>query len=422
MAVAGLVILGGLLVYFCLIPGLQSCGANPNQKIILTFWGVEPSSAMNEAFRTLGNNFKISYQEFDPKTYEDTLINALAAGTGPDVFEVNARSLPKHADKLLPASTDLISLPVFESLYPTVVEQDFAPNGIVYALPLYLDTLALFYNRDIFDSDHVALPPANWSDFQNLMPHLRRLDAQGRMIRGAAAIGSASRTVNRAPDLLSLLMLQDGTEMVSQDFSRASFSSPQGINALTFYTNFANPASTNLAWSETLGDSLDAFAAGKTAMVFGYAADLARLKEKNPTLAVGVVPVPQPTAAKSEVSYANYWGIGVSKRTNDPTGAWAFVHALAADVANAKNLADTLNRLPAIKTLITTKQNDPTWHVFANAALSARSWPEVDKVEVDKIFDTMIDDVVRGQRTVADAINKGQAAVTTLMENRQKKF
>jgi ABC-type glycerol-3-phosphate transport system substrate-binding protein len=176
LGVSGAVIILGALVFLGIIPGLQTPGEG--KPVPLTVWGpIDSEDTVTRAAQ--GLNYQIAYERIDPAKYESTLVNALASGEGPDVFMVHSSWLPKHFAKLLPAPAAAITGAAFDSLYPTVATQDFAPDGIVYALPLYIDTLTLFYNKDLFDSAGIAVPPKTWVDFETLVPKLRGLDATG---------------------------------------------------------------------------------------------------------------------------------------------------------------------------------------------------------------------------------------------------
>ncbi len=414
IGVALLVVVILALVFTGVIPGLRRSGGPASKP--LTFWGVfDDPQTVAEVIAATG--YPVTYRRFDIADYESALINALAAGTGPDLFMIHSSWLPKYVDKITPAPASVVSAAVVRELYPTVVEQDFAPETNVYALPLYLDTLALLYNRDLFDSNGIALPPATWADFEKLIPALRRLDAGGKLELAAAAIGGA-RNVNRAPDLLSVLMLQAGTQMVTSDFSRAAFADAQGESALAFYTSFANPVSPSYTWSDNFVNSLDGFAEGKVAMIFNYAYQIPTLLTKNPLLRIGVAPLPQPEQATLEVNYANYWGIAVSNRSKDLSGAWRFAASLAVTESTAQRYANRTGRLPALRTLLDRMLADGKWGVFATQALSARSWPQVDNAAVEAAFSKAITDVTGGQATVKRALDEAQATISELMRQR----
>ena len=87
-----IIILAGIGLLVLVVGGLFIFGGRKTEKVPevdLVVWGVEDRNAMNNV---LGNymgargNVSVKYQQMDPATYEDALLNALAAGRGPDVF------------------------------------------------------------------------------------------------------------------------------------------------------------------------------------------------------------------------------------------------------------------------------------------------------------------------------------------------
>ena len=280
-----IIVLAAVIVVVLLIL-LFVGGSNPPSppKVALNVWGVFDE---REAFeRTVANyqqvrpNVEVKYQKIDGDNYQNTLIDALAAGRGPDIFAIHNRSLPKNLNKLTPASLEQINLTELRELFPQVVEQDFTSNNKIYALPLYLDTLVLIYNKDLFDQAGIVAPPKTWDEFQNIIPRLRLLDEGGRIQRAAAAIGSSEKTTNAGIDLLRLLMTQNGAEMVNSELTAATFAETPGFRAFNFYLQFANPESPLYTWNDNQLFALDSFAAGNVAMIFGYKSDIATIKEK----------------------------------------------------------------------------------------------------------------------------------------------
>ena len=418
---AGLVILFLALLFLGVIPGLKK--SDPAKTAIkLNFWGVFESKEIIDEILKSVPGYEVVYREFDPQTYEAELVNALAAGRGPDIFMIHSSWLPKHADKLSPIATSQLQIGRLRDLFPTVVEQDFAPDGgLVYALPLYIDTLAMLYNQTIFDSEGIALTPKNWEEFQNLIPRLRELGSDGRLIKAAAAIGGSAKSVSRAADLLSVLMLQAGVPMVAPDFSRADFSEA-GRTPLEFYTHFANPASEFYTWHDAFLNSLDSFAQEKTAIIFNYSSQVPVLQDKNPFLEIGVAPLPQPKGAEREVNYASYWGLAVANKFSNPLGAWNFIWALTINEKQAGVYGEKTGRLPALRTLLGQKLNDPILGVFARQALSARSWPQIDNLAIEAAFSKMIEDAVSGRLPLRETLQEAERTITALMERRGKSF
>ncbi len=408
------VVLFFVLLFLRVIPGLRDSGSN-TQLPTIEVWGVfEDSQVLGE----LKSLVPFRFRNFDPATYEADLVNALAAGTGPDVFMIHNTWLPKHFDKLSPIPEKLLPYASFQNIFPEVVRQDFAPNAAVYALPLYIDTLGMLYNKDIFDAKGIALPPKTWSDFSALIPSLRELDRQGRVVKAAAAIGGSAKSINRATDLLNALMLQSGVAMVSDDFGRATFAD-RGKQAFSFYLSFANPANTAFTWSEDFPYSIDSFADESTAVIFNYSYQRAALKQKNPFLRVGVAPLPQPSAASRPVTFANYWGFAVSARSTHKDAAARFVVDLATDQARAKKYFDLTERPSALLTLIDTELNLPDVGVFARQALTARSWPQIDNALVERAFSEAIASVLAVRLTPEEALANAENQISEAMERRK---
>jgi len=53
--------------------------------------------------------------------------------------------------------------------------------------------------------------------------------------------------------------------------------------------------------------------------------------------------------------------------------------------------------------------------VFAAQALTARSWPQIDNVEVKKSFDDMIESVTTGKLSAEKALREAEDKLTALM-------
>lgn len=426
-----LIALGGILVFSLIIigiltgvlPGLKTKEIPPPQ-MDLVIWGVVDEEVAFSAgllgYSKLHSNIKISYQKIEETNYEQELVNAIAAGKGPDIFMVENSWLQKHSDKMLALPPEGMSLTKLKSLFPDVVEKDFVKDGSIYALPLYIDTLALFYNQDIFDNQAIAVAPTDWLEFKNLIPKLRRIDSNGNITRAGAAIGGSEKSIHNAADILSLLMLQAGTDMTNSSYTAASFNSSfkggqPGIESLEFYTNFSNPKDLYYTWNDEMTYSLDAFSQGKTAMVFEYASQINALKLKNPFLKIKISAMPQPTTKQEAVNYASYRGLAVSKYVQYPEWVWDLVLYLVTDEEVAENYLTVTKRPPALRTLIQKYSDDPNIGVFAKQALTASSWMKPDPEKTRVIFSQMIESVVLKKLDSYESLSQGERAVTDLI-------
>jgi len=320
--------------------------------------------------------------------------------------------LPKHYDKVMPVPETFLPLSQFRQLFPTVVEQNFVLNGKVYALPLYIDTLAFLYNKDIFDAKSIALMPKTWQEFQNLISQLRQINILNQIVKPAAALGGSEKNINSASDLLNLLMLQFGSQMIDQ-YGKINFGN-QGLQALNFYLQFANPSSPYYTWNENLHYSLDSFSEGSTAIIFNYASQIPLIKAKNPYLSIGVTLTPQPAGVSQPIDYANYWGLSVSNQSRNSNLAWNFIFSATTNSQVSEIYLQAVKKPPALRSLIEKYKNDPELGVFAKQALTARSWPQPDSNVVKQTFSNMIESVLSGRLNSEQALRQAENEINEL--------
>lgn len=373
----------------------------------LVFWDAVDSNIvwkpMIEEFNKTFSNIQISYVKKDPKTFEDEFIKALARGEGPDIFSFYNTWLPKYVDLVRPLSLDFQNQWGFEprqfsSIYPKVVSDDFLSSQGIYALPLYVDTLALYYNRDFFDSRGIPNPPTTWDEFVKTAQTFTKKDERGNIIRSGAALGKANN-IDKATDILSILMIQKGNNIIDRSTKSVLIGKDEKAKeALNFYVSFANPQSLNYSWDLPGVNSIDAFSQGKSVMMINYAEARSLIRSKSPTLNFLISTLPQfdPDLRKD---YADYYGLSVTRRSRAPDQAWNFI-TFAASQAGANAYLSLSGRPPARRDFLSLKF-DEELAVFARQVLSAKSWYQPDQAKIVKIFTDMIESVV-GRRSTAD--------------------
>lgn len=425
IAIIGIIILG---IVFVVITGIGTRPTGPNQeKIELTFWGVFDDSDVYEQiiadFQKANKNVSITYRKQTIAEYEKELVNALAAGRGPDILMIHNTWLPKHIDKLSPLPADILNLKDFQNTFVDTVTDDFIKDGEIYALPLSVDTLALFYNKDIFNSAGLTNPPQTWENFVEASNRLTKKDANGNILRAGSAMG-LSRNINRASDILMLLMIQSGAKMTDEENTQAIFDRDVDLNglpyaagqtALQFYTDFANPKKRAYAWDSLMPYSVDAFAEGRTAMMLNYSYQIPIIKSKSPHLNFGISFAPQPSGSEKRINFPNYWAYSVAAQSKNSRAAWEFINFLATSEQSAKYLNLT-DKPAARRDLIDLQKTVSDFSIFAEQALSAKDWFQIDNLAIESIFNNMIESVVLGRLTVQEAISTAADQVTVLMK------
>ncbi|MDD4930814.1 MAG: extracellular solute-binding protein [Candidatus Colwellbacteria bacterium] len=392
--------IGGFIVLSFILIFVFGLGKRTNiQKADITFWGIERDEYFADAIGSFEEKYPgvtVKYREIAESGYEKELVDSFAAGNGPDVFMFGSRWLPRHANKITPISEEMMTVGKFNDFFPEVAAQDFVMSGKIYSLPLYIDTLVLYYNRSIFDKLAVPLPPKTWDEFKGLV----------LIKKASASIGGYYPLVARSADIIDAMLMQAGTDLNLQNKTFVRLATDGGVKALTFYTQFSPKEET-----------LTGFAGERTAMIFGYHSDKALIKAKAPFLDLGVASLPQFYSA-SPVVPARYYGLSVSAKSSHQDLAWELATHLTTDKAVAESLVAKGTHPPALRDLIQKYSDSADLGVFAKQALIARSWFQPDDREVVTIFNDMIKSAI-SSRKYMEALRAAEGKINNLIPARQ---
>jgi ABC-type glycerol-3-phosphate transport system substrate-binding protein len=411
-------ILGGVILLLLIVMiGLltfSSGGNTPKNtgNVELTWWKTfeneENVQQMISDYQALNNNVTINYVKKDIATYENDLLNAFASGNPPDIISIHNDWLPEQLDRLEPVPEALLNLRNYKSTFVDVASDDFVRNGKIYAVPLNIDLLVLFYNKDLLGTSGITRPPTTWKELASNVEKITKQDKPGNFIRSGVAFGTSSN-VNRAVDIVSLLMLQGGTKMYSPDFTYATFDQEQdgtnpGALALQYFTQFADPSKSSYTWNAKSDNSVDAFTQNKLAMMLSYYYMRPQILDKGPNINWEVAAVPQISETSVKVNLANYWGEAVAKNSKNPDVAWDFLNFITSK-DSLTNYYTKHKLISSRKDILATQINDTEIGVYAENALTAKSVFKKDAGGFETVFSNMIDDVSARGLTPSEAIN-----------------
>lgn len=302
---------------------------NEVKDVTLTYWGLfEEEAVMKpilDEFEKENPHIKVDYKKQDLPEYVDRLLVRSMNGNGPDVFRFHNSWYSTISEVLAPLPKDTMEKSQFNENYYPFMKEDLVRGGAIYGVPLHTDTLALFVNKSILQQasseSGAEIPvPKTWQEFIDSSIALTKRDENGAIAIGGAGIGTYDN-VTHAPDLISLLFVQNGVDLTNPSANKEKIS-----DALRFYSNFALVE--NNVWDSTQDSTQLAFSQGKLAMYFGYAKDLAEIKKQNPNLQIEIVPVPQ-LISDDKINVASYWVEGMSQKSKNQKEAALLLKFLA---------------------------------------------------------------------------------------------
>lgn len=119
-----------------------------------------------KVFEAENPGIKINYTTADFGSYFTKLQTDFAAGTSPDVFELNYENFVTFASRgtLRDLRDEMAgsSLVKDDTFYPAALDA-FSYDGAQLALPITFSTVLLFYNKDMFDAAGVGYPTDDWT-------------------------------------------------------------------------------------------------------------------------------------------------------------------------------------------------------------------------------------------------------------------
>lgn len=378
----------------------------PPQAVTLTIWRTTDTesdfSAMTQKYQSVYPYVDFEFRVFRPDEYEEALFSAWARGEGPDIFSVPNWRMGKFRDVIAPmpaevtvrtvstekssfgGSKTIVAENVIAQIVPGQVENLFAGpvysdvvfDDQIFGLPLSMDTLVMYYNRDLFSRAGIAVPPTTWNEFVSAVQAngLVLFDDDKNIVQAAASLGTAG-TVPYYFDLLSVLMLQNGVTMLEGSdvvFDTGDNAAP-AASALAFYTSFADPSKATYTWNDNGLDGLEAFIQGTSAVYFGYHRDQEKIEQRATGLNFSRAKLPQVDPG-APVNYATYPVEAVHIQSPDTDHAWNFLRFAATSEEELNAYLDESGNVPALRSVVGQRQQDADIDVFAQQTLTARSW------------------------------------------------
>lgn len=369
------------------------------EKKTIVYWGLwEPTAVMDQIlkdFETQNPGYTVKYVQQSPKEYRERLQAEIAKGTGPDVFRFHASWVPMLREELSPLPEKVMSTQEFDqTFYPVAVKQ-LTLNNTIVGMPLMIDGLGLYYNKDIFNIANKT-PPKNWDEMK-LTASALTIKAGGKITRGGIAMGTASN-VEHFSEILALLMLQNGADPSDP-------TTPKAQEALNFYMDFASKLG---VWDTTLPNATVAFAKGDVAMMIAPSWRVHEIKASNPNLQFDIVPVPQ-LPDTERTTWASFWAEGVSSKSVQKEGSWLLLKYLSSAEVEKKMYSEAsktraFGELYSRKDLADQIASSPYVGAYIQDAPFAKAWYLNGYTHDNGINDHII-------KYYEDAINAGQGAI-----------
>ncbi len=411
LVLLGVALVVSVLIFAGILPGFRA--KKVGQAGNLVVWGVFPEADFRDVVTNLkqADPAKFTLTYFDKgDNLDQALVEALASGQGPDVIIAPHELILKQRDKF--AVIPFASVPL-RSYQDTFIDESslfVEPTGFI-AMPLVVDPLLLYYNKDLYNNANLLKSPANWEEFIKIQPMLTKVGQNNRLEQSAFALGTFGNN-NNAKDILSLLILQAGGSPITYNNGQPSvmldnsfdFTLKPAEAALNFFLQFADPAKSTYSWNRSLAEARDSFLNEELVNYFGLASEASYLRKKNPHLNFNLNVVPQ-MADSNRLTFGRLYAVATLKTSTKSTADWAMIFTLTGE-QYSKQTAEALNMASARRGLLTPDPAQPDQKIIFSSALISRGWFDFAPAETKNIFQTMNDNIATGRLTTKKAVEE----------------
>lgn len=290
--------------------GLTACGSDSAEsdsgKISYAIWDENQKPAMEKiasAFEEDHPGVDVDIQVTPNSQYWTKLQTAMSGGSGPDVFWMNGPNFGLYASEgqIAPLTdTDMDA-----SAYPEGLVDLYTYDGELYGAPKDFDTVALWYNKKLFDAAGVEPPTADWT-WEDVRTAAKKLTDKKAGVYG---IGAPAYSQENYFDTIA----QAGGEVINDDHTKTGLGEPEALEGVQYWLDFIADGSSPTAQQMTDTLAEDSFQAGKIAMLYQASYMALPFSESEVADQLQVVPMPK-----------------------GPTGNQSIIHGLA-NVANASS-------------------------------------------------------------------------------------
>lgn len=350
--------------------------------ITLMWWGDRYNRAFAQKLVDIynGKNPEIKIKLFTSTNYESKLLSMCAGGMPPDIMLISAGKHLEYASKEIFLALDKYeNNPDVETLKKDMwpyIWDDCRYKGKLYTVPIWTNSIGIFYNKTLFDNAGVSYPTSDWT-FDDLFDKAKRLtfdfDGDGRIDQfGFSGIPLFVSSWN-----LDMLTQAFGGHFYSEDGRSCLIDSKEAIEAIQWAIDLMNkhhicPTTVEVETGVTSasGSGEDYFRAGKVAMVYWGRWYIDTLRKKSPSLNWAVAPYPK---GKKKVMYQIVVYLAISSKTKYPDECWEFLKFMIGKEGQ-RLITNDRSDMPILKSM-----------AYSKEFLNYSSRPDANKVFIDML-------------------------------------
>jgi multiple sugar transport system substrate-binding protein len=381
----------------------QKINSNPKE---ISFWHFQSEPKMKSALKELiskfelENNCKVITTELSWGDGKTKLIAAFNSRTPPDVLELGSDWIAQFSSS---GSLNDISNQTEISKYVLSSQSPCFWNNKVYALPWYVDSRVIFYNKSLINDSLKVDSLFNWYSILNLCKKVKTKGIYGFGINGADP--------HRLYKKIIPMFWSNGGDIFEN--GSVVINSQQNIEALQMYVKLSE---NGIIENQRNLDKI--FLQGKLAFVFSGGWLLDKIKKENPTLKFGIINIPPLNTGKG-YSFAGGEYLALSATTNKSDLATKFINY----ITNGKTTLEYCKKeigtvLPADSAFVNDKyfKSIPYMNYFINQLPLSKMTPvNPHWLDIEEVIESQVELALYKKKTAKQALNDAKIEIEALI-------
>lgn len=379
---------------------------------VITVWSldkdIQPAPNLIKQFNALNNGIKVEYREIQFDDVVSESMRAYSTGKAPDIIAIDN---PDHA--LFASHGAFLDLTDMISKSDVIKPANYFPgplksatwDGKYYGVPKATNTIALYYNKDLFKAAGLDpnKPPQTWDE---LLADAKKLTDPGKNVYGLTFSAKASEE--------GTFQFLPWAQMAGATYDHIN--TDGAVKALTTWKQIIDE---KLASPDTLTrsqwDSTATFNAGNAAMAISGPWEIDRmLKDAKFDWGTALLPVPQEGAERSSAMGDYNWAI--FSKTKHPEEAFKVLEYF---VSKDDTMFKDFGQLPARSDITI----PPTGNALKDAALKTfveqlkyakPRGPSPQWAKISKAIQDAIQAALTGQMSPKDALDQAAEKIKSL--------
>jgi ABC-type glycerol-3-phosphate transport system substrate-binding protein len=280
-------------------------------------------------------------------------------------------------------------------------------DGKLISIPMFGDARTIVYNKDIFKKAGVPEPTESWT-LEEFKQNALKLTKDG-----VYGFGTSGRYASQWLPFV----WDKGGEILNQEMTEATITTPEWKEAWEYYIELINKASMPGSVNVNLAEIQKLFAQEKVAM-FVTTQDYVEELMKDPNLKdkIGVGQMPHD---KYQTAFAGADVFVITKQSKHPKEAWELLRFLVS-TENQLEYCKTVGFLPAVKSAASDPYftNDPVKKGFLQALEHGKFYVKSDKANgITTILRAEIQNAITGKKSVQKALEDAKQAIDLLLNS-----